>query len=197
MMRSAMAAPRTRTPVALALLCVGALIGCEERPEFRGGGCDFTSECDEFLICVLGRCRRECRDQVDCALGLDCLNDETSGRGCQLPDELMCTSNDDCGELVCRGGECGQECDGARPCVAGSECVTSAGVSTCEPSSSELCVYNSDCAPGLVCNPYQRCVPECVNDRDCEPPRTCAMREVDGVPTPLCVLPASVGDGGP
>ncbi len=192
-----MMASSMRRALLLSSFLLLAAAGCEDRPEFRGGGCDLTSDCDDFLICVFGRCRRECRDEVDCALGLQCLNDSTSGRGCQLPDELMCERDDDCGELVCREGECGQECDESLPCVDGSQCVTTAGVSTCEPLTEELCIYASDCAPGLVCNAYQRCVLECREDRDCDAPRICETRDVEGFPTPLCVLPASFADGGP
>ena len=195
-----------------ALLVPGG--GCDERPQLRGAGCDLTTDCDDFLVCGFGRCRQECRTEVDCALGLDCFRDSSTGLGyCQLPDELNCTRNSDCqmncgagsdceGKITCRDGECGQACAEDRDCVEGSVCAESAGVNTCEPVAPELCVYNSDCAPGLICDPYQRCRIECAEDRDCEFPRVCQMRDVDGFPTPLCVLPESdggvaAGDGGP
>lgn len=180
-------------------------VGCTERPTFRGGGCDLNSDCDNPLVCGFGRCRQECRTEVDCALGLDCFNDIGSGLGfCQLPDELDCTVNSNCvercgrgtdceGKIVCRGGECGQACIEDRDCVEGSICVEEDSVLTCEPTSPELCVYNSDCALGLICDPYQRCRVECVEDRDCEFPRVCRPVEVEGFTTPLCVLE---GDGG-
>jgi len=194
-----MTTERLRLP--LLLLAVSLAYGCGERPTFRGGGCELNSECDAPLVCGFGRCRQECRTEVDCALGLDCFGDVASGLGyCQLPDELNCTRNSDCatncgpgtdceGKIVCRAGECGQACVEDRDCVEGSVCVEEEAVLTCEPLSTELCVYNSDCALGLICDPYQRCRVECVEDRDCEFPRVCRSEVVDGVETPLCVLP--------
>ncbi len=187
---------RLRLPLLFATLTL--VLGCAERPTFRGGGCELNSDCDEPLVCGFGRCRTECRSDVDCALGLDCFGDIESGLGfCQLSDELNCTRNSDCcdrgiecaGKIVCRAGECGQACVEDRDCVEGSVCrEEEGGDSTCEPISEGLCVYNSDCALGLICDPYQRCRVECAEDRDCEFPRVCRTQLVEGVETPLCVL---------
>ena len=192
------------------------LVGCtEERPRFRGEGCDLNTECDAPLVCGFRRCRIECRSEIDCGLGLGCFIDSRSGLGyCQLPDELECLLDSDCEEacggdsecrdqLACRDGECGQECLEDRDCAEGATCTESGGVHTCEPTNEELCVYNSDCAdPTHICDPRQVCRIECRigmdAERDCEPPRRCAMVDVYveetmmTVSAPRCVLP----DGG-
>jgi len=164
-------------------------------------------------VCGFRRCRQECnpaRGSRDCGLGLECFKDLLTDLGyCQLPDELTCTLDSDCqrpcggdpscaDQLACRDGECGQECASDRDCPSGSMCTETAGVHTCKAAMDELCIYNSHCEPGLICDERQDCRPECDHldpdpTRDCDHPRVCqlVMLEESG-PTPLCVLP----DGG-
>lgn len=173
-----------------AILATTLLIsGCTgDRPELRGGRCEVNSDCDARLVCRLSRCRKECADHRDCGLGLLCLYDESKLGACQLEDELECTLDSECEDvLVCRGGQCANECAVDRDCPPHSECRAEGGVMWCDIAEEEAepCVYNSDCEAPLICDDDQRCRPECAEDRDCIAPRVCAGM--------LCVLP----DGGP
>lgn len=149
--------------------------GCD-RPQFNAGGaCSLNTDCAEPLVCGLERCRRQCNDSRDCAAGLLCLQLEETGV-CQLPEESTCTLSSDCPEgLACRFGTCTTECVNDRDCPPYSSCRMDAdGAYACIEQTRELCVYNSDCGPPLVCGPDQRCRYECMSDVDCDALRYCS-----------------------
>ncbi|MEM9188896.1 MAG: hypothetical protein AAGF12_06955 [Myxococcota bacterium] len=167
-------------PRALAGVLLIALLGCApELPEAIGGGCELNSDCEAPLVCRLARCRKECSTSRDCAVGLDCVQDNQTGLGaCQLPDELNCVRDSDCAaSLVCTMGECTNECGCTDPtvpcrdCPPGAACVPRpGGPPACLDTATDTCVRNSDCEASdtsFVCAPDQRCRVECTGDADC------------------------------
>lgn len=161
---------------ALAFLCALAALGCE-RPELSTGAqCSLNSDCGSPLVCALERCRRQCLDSRDCGAGLRCLFVGAAGGACQLPEEASCTLTSECTSgLVCRFATCTTECRETRDCGPGATCQRdpASSANACIEPLAELCIYHSDCPAPLVCGPGQRCVLECVEDRDCTSERRC------------------------
>jgi len=162
----------------LVLLALLTLAACD-RPQFTSGArCTLNTDCAEPLVCGLERCRRQCIDSRDCAAGLLCLRVDGTATGvCQLPEEVVCALSSECTEgLACRFGTCTTECVEDRDCPAGSSCQLdeTEGTRGCVEAIPELCVYNSDCGPPLICSEDQRCRYECMVDRDCDPLRACS-----------------------
>jgi len=176
---------RALAPASL-LVLIGLAAGCgEERPRVTGQGCDLTSECEDPLVCRLGRCRKECASRRDCAAGLRCVLDTEGLGACLFPDELDCALNSDCIQpLVCRTGMCTNACESDRDCPGEATCVEEEGAYACEEPVSDFCVYDRACPEPLACGDDQQCRLECVEDRDCTFPRMCVES--------LCQLP----DGG-
>ena len=171
----------------MALLFALALGACARPTLTTGAECNLNSDCGEPLICGLERCRRQCIDSRDCGAGLLCLSVGALGGGCQLPQEARCTLTSECeGSLQCRFGTCTTVCAEDRDCPHGASCEVEPGTaeSACIEPIVELCLYNTDCPPPLVCGRGQRCELECAEDRDCTRDRRCINN--------LCELP----DGG-
>ena len=166
--------------LALALGVAAMLLGsgCTERASFTiGDECDLNSQCASPLVCRIGRCRIECKTDIDCGIGLACYFEPDAGveesGGCQLDDENECSLDSDCSAgLVCKFGTCTVACLDDRDCAPGSACVEQNGAFACV-STNDSCIYNSDCPEPLICGPEQSCRLECREDRDCVTPRTC------------------------
>ena len=171
---------------ALTLLLV--TVGCE-RPVLQSGAeCGLNSDCGAPLVCALERCRRQCVDSRDCGAGLLCLAVGDMGGACQLPEEARCALTSECTDgLECRFGTCTTACVDDRDCAPGASCLLDmdSAANACVEPVAELCIYNTDCPPPLVCGREQRCELECANDRDCSADRRCIAN--------LCEIPP---DGG-
>lgn len=165
-----------RAVLGAALACLA--LACERPSVTVGVECTLNSDCGDPLVCRLERCRRQCVDSRDCAAGLLCLHIGDQGGVCQLPEEAVCSLTSDCTDpLVCRFGTCTTECAEDRDCPPGARCMEDADAmaNACIESTTELCIYDSDCEdPTEICDDDQRCVRECiVSDRDCTPPFVC------------------------
>jgi hypothetical protein len=177
--------------VALAAFCA---IACSRPTLSLGEGCQVNTDCADPLVCVFGSCRRACVDFRDCGAGLRCVvpAGSTLGGGCQLDDEASCTLTSECrSTLVCQNGTCTTACADDRDCAPGAHCTRDAmGIVGCYDTRVEPCIYNSDCPAPMICDRDQACRLECIDDRDCVPPRVCGGN--------LCVLPdaGAGGDGG-
>lgn len=152
-------------------------LGCTARPGFSlGDDCALNTDCAAPLVCRLGRCRTECIESVDCGYGLECYYDtmiSTTSGGCQLDDEHECNQNSDCpAGLVCTFATCTVQCVDDRDCAPDSACVVQASGNACV-STTNSCIYTSQCPAPLICGPEEICRLECRVDRDCVPPRTC------------------------
>jgi hypothetical protein len=148
--------------------------GCGIEPlRVIGDQCERNSDCDDPLVCGLGRCRRACEASRDCALGLRCLK-LASGLGvCQLPSERSCERNTDCEEpLACfPGAGCDLACVANVDCAAGASCEGG----QCREPEVTLCVYSSDCSYPLVCGSRQTCREECSTSFDCPRGEACVQ----------------------
>ena len=193
------------------VLGVAAVAACApDLPLSLGSQCELNSDCETPLVCRIGYCRTECSTSRDCALGLDCLQDNQGLGACQLPQDTRCMLDSDCPEtLVCTAGECTNECacpEGVpcRDCPPGATCIERpGGARGCFDASTRTCVRNSDCRPegeGFVCAADQRCRVECNTDADCRFDSVCyqfmfAEPEGDAVGN-FCVVVRSPIDAG-
>jgi len=84
----------TATPIALATLLLGAMLGVGCGPSYPK--CDADGDCHQGEFCVNGMCQ-QCRGDQDCAAGQQC----ASGACQAMPG--YCTTTSDCGE--------GQDCE--------------------------------------------------------------------------------------
>ncbi|MBX3251443.1 MAG: hypothetical protein KF901_29970 [Myxococcales bacterium] len=143
-----------------------------------GAQCELTTECDDPLVCRLGRCRRECETIRDCPFLSRCVRDGAGLGACLLDDEASCALASDCpSPLVCAASRCVNECAEARDCPPGAVCDLSSGAGRCEEVEETRCAFDSDCAAeGLVCAPERRCRYACLGDRDCRIGQRCDAR---------------------
>lgn len=176
-------------------LAIGlGLAGCD--PDVRlGATCERTSECTEPLVCVLGRCREECRVHRDCPLGARCVFGETAIGTCTLESD-RCDETRPCGNgLVCEDFECFDPCEATCPgeglCVSGV-CRRDEGGDAGAPGDAapqdasappyephRQCSEDGDCDPGEGCISEHGAVPSC--RRLCTVSSECA-----GVPGSVC-----------
>lgn len=106
----------------LGVAALVAVVGCAPRLSL-GTPCASSSDCDEPLVCRLGRCRVECVSQRDCTLGALCLLDGTNQGSCRLPEEVACTSSSTCpAPSMCIDGACANACTTVAECPANSRC---------------------------------------------------------------------------
>ncbi len=174
----------------LALLAVSCA-----RPSVNiGAACQINSDCADPLVCVLAVCRRQCTTARDCGAGLSCIvTSATMGGGCQLDQEASCTLTSECTTgLICQNSSCTTACNDDRDCASGAHCTMDASHTLgCYDTSTEPCIYASDCPDPMICDRDQTCRLECLSDRDCTTPRTCVGN--------LCQLPdasSPAADGG-
>jgi hypothetical protein len=164
--------PRVRAGVTLAVLipvfAALSVPGCAKQNE--GERCDFTNsehdDCESEFECVPAD---QLRGDVDrCCPSV----------GNKITDErcIRVTGSGGAGGTSGAAGAAGAaagsagEAGGGAGGTAGSDAGTNDASSECS-----VCRYNSDCATDLICGPGGCCQAECVNDRDCEPPRTCVV----------------------
>lgn len=161
-----------------------------------GDECVLTSDCEEGLACVFGRCHEECEVTPDCRT-LDlrplCVLGDKPHHVCLLPDEQTCTTSlqeagwllyvhADCPpELRCGpDGLCRDRCTDRGDCLASQLCLKGVCV---DPEGEELpadspllddapgapsatCSYDSQCIQPLACI-EGLCDVECQEDVDC------------------------------
>jgi alpha-tubulin suppressor-like RCC1 family protein len=170
-----------RAPV-LALLLATA---CVPTPagSALGLACDLSSECDDPLVCRMGRCRRQCATLRDCPYGSRCVIDQDGLGACLLDDERTCVRASDCPEpLACTGGQCVNQCAEARDCPPGSHCIEG----SCSDVEGARCEHDSQCASdGLVCGPERRCRLACLGDRDCPLGARCSEGACGAIARPV------------
>jgi hypothetical protein len=164
------------------LLLVALLLGGCPPKKPQGATCEYNTDCADPLVCALQSCRKECMDSRDCAAGLLCLHFATGGV-CQQANEAVCANTSDCTTaLVCSFGTCTTVCSNDRDCGLGATCQVDTGPdasTACIETTTELCIYNSDCPPDpqgrpQVCDDQQNCRVECVDyANDCDPLRHC------------------------
>ncbi len=108
-----------------------------------GWGCALDSDCAVGLVCTFGLCHGACVLNGDCPANELCVESGTGASGgmnvCQLPQELKCLYNSDCGlPLVCaRDEQCRGQCQTTLDCVSPQVCTTSM-----------VCALPSQLAPG-------------------------------------------------
>ena len=114
------------------LIALGLLVGATacEPGLVLGSSCVRTSQCNEPLACVVGRCRVECRTHRDCPLGSHCTLAGDAIGSCRTDDERDCAADAECPigtgcEETCRA-RCAIDAD-----CAGTVCVPSAGAMLC------------------------------------------------------------------
>lgn len=104
-------------------------------PDVRiGDRCEYSSECPAPYRCAFGRCRAECRVNVDCPLGAVCRLDTEGIGSCSLADDPGCDGAMDCADgLACVNRACVDRCEGDADCANGNECwsVPSTDVAFC------------------------------------------------------------------
>jgi hypothetical protein len=148
------------------------------------------ARCALGLVCVLGRCGRECdpKTKTPCTDREYCIIMQSYGSGC-FP---FCSIDSDCdGGLVCRQKACvrviGLECDALR-CLPPSRCEGSVafGVASyeCVTSCNPL-LADAGCPEGFLCGAlgtrsrcYQRCTSS--NDNACPSGQVCGPVVEDG-----------------
>ncbi|MBX3270224.1 MAG: hypothetical protein KF729_08180 [Sandaracinaceae bacterium] len=181
--------------ILLSLACLALAGACAPRPSYDPGGqCELNTECSARLVCRLGRCRVECREMRDCAVGLECVRDRDGLGACQLPEETSCALASECPDfLVCRFGRCTNACERDVDCPPGARCQPDdAGMLGCRDVADTECQLNSDCAAPYICTPDRRCREQCRTDRDCRDGTRC---DTASAPT-VCVVPAPANDAG-
>jgi len=158
--------PRAFAGVTLAVLvpvfAALSVPGCAKQGE--GDRCDFTNS-----------------EHDDCEAEFECVpNDQLRGevdRCCPPVGESF--SDERCTRITGSGGAGGSSGAAGAAGAAGEAGSGSGGTAGADSGASDAssecsaCRYSSDCAVNLVCGPGGCCQPECVSDRDCEPPRTC------------------------
>ncbi|MEZ4315848.1 MAG: hypothetical protein R3F61_00015, partial [Myxococcota bacterium] len=178
--------------------CTWALLAtaCSARPSFDPGGeCELNTECAAHLVCRLGRCRVECREERDCSIGLECVRDPAGLGACTLPEEAECALSSECPAfLVCRFGRCTNACENDVDCPPGARCETDdSGMPGCRDVADTECALNSDCDAPYICAPDRRCREECRTDRDCRDGTVC----LDTMSPTMCGFPPDGVDAGP
>jgi hypothetical protein len=156
----------TSLPVLLAVVAL-ALLGCEA-PAESGASCARASECASSLVCRLGRCRAECRENRDCGAGRSCLLDATGAGACAVAEDVCagsCVAN-----LVCRDAVCVQSCASDGDCPRDGHCASD----VCAPGSSIDAGTTSDAGPS------DAGVRACVDDHDCPASDACDVNPSAG-----------------
>jgi hypothetical protein len=99
-----------------------------------GGACILNSDCNQSLVCTMGKCHDACHSSSDCPVGQSCITATDKSTVCQLPVEVHCVYDSDCKTpLKCAVDQrCHNQCQASLDCPTGQTCTTS---KTCaEPS---------------------------------------------------------------
>jgi hypothetical protein len=89
-----------------------------------GGTCILNSDCQQPLVCTMGKCHDACHTTVDCPAGQSCVK-ANSAMVCQLPAEADCSATSCGGALVCASDlRCRAGCLSALDCTSGQVCVS-------------------------------------------------------------------------
>ena len=111
----------------LVVLSSWLVVGCSgDSPKLKvGATCVLNSDCDQPLVCTMGKCHDACHASADCPTGQSCVT-TTTGPVCQLPAEA------DCRTVPCATGflcavdlRCHAGCLSATNCTSGQVCVGS------------------------------------------------------------------------
>ena len=117
----------------IVLACLAA--GCSGPKKIAvGGACILNSDCNQPLVCTMGKCHDACHTSADCPAGQSCITATDQSRVCQLPVETHCLYASDCqAPLTCAVDQrCHNQCQGDVDCPSGQTCTTT---KTCaEPS---------------------------------------------------------------
>jgi hypothetical protein len=103
--------------------------------------------------------------------------------GCSSPMKIdvggTCVLNSDCSQgLVCTWGKCHAACHTSADCPPGESCITSSDQSmVCQLPGQTYCIYNHDCAAGLICGMDQQCRKQCQVDVDCPYGQICTSTQ--------------------
>lgn len=104
---------------------------------------DGANDCAAPLVCRDGRCRQECEETNECAVGMTCT---TAAAACERPPVVA--------------GACDPLAD--RGCAADQTCVVASGLAVCRALSAlvpeplgggDVCTSDEECQPGLICPP--------------------------------------------
>jgi len=91
-----------------------------------GGACLLSSDCNEPLVCTLGKCHVVCMNSADCPAGQSCIVVGDLAV-CQLPTETDCAYSSDCPTLlICAADQrCRNQCQVSVDCRPRQICTTS------------------------------------------------------------------------
>jgi alpha-tubulin suppressor-like RCC1 family protein len=160
-----------------ALLALSLASCTVDAPLSLGEQCDLSSDCSSLYVCRLSKCRVACEATRDCPLGVTCVLDNQNLGACLLIEEERCAIDSDCPSgLLCRMGRCRNECAADEDCVEGARCTMVDGLPTCVDESEERCLANEDCSDERVCGPFDTCIDECHEARDCAEGLSCIDR---------------------
>ena len=92
-----------------------------------GGACILNSDCNQSLVCTMGKCHDACHTTADCPAGQSCITVADKSTVCQLPVEVHCVYDSDCTPpLTCAADQrCHNQCQSSVDCPAGQTCTTS------------------------------------------------------------------------
>jgi hypothetical protein len=110
----------------LGLMVVSACLaaGCSGVKKIDvGGACILNSDCNQPLVCTMGKCHDACHTTADCPAGQCVKVDNTTF--CQLPAEADCSTTLSCsGGLVCASDlRCRAACLSRTDCTSEQMCV--------------------------------------------------------------------------
>ncbi len=111
----------------LIVLSSSLVVGCSgDSPKLKvGATCVLNSDCDQPLVCTIGKCHDACHASADCPTGQSCVT-TTTGPVCQLPAEADCRTAPCAGGFLCAVDlRCHAGCLSATNCTGGQVCVSS------------------------------------------------------------------------
>ena len=137
--------------------------------------CTYNSDCDAPLVCLYGECVAECKAQVDCPEGYDCVNSSCelgngAGGGTPLPEYCSNGIKDAEETDIDCGGMCAP-CAESQACSSGDDCASkNCLMGVCQASTCSDGLHNGDesdvdCG-GVAC-------PSCDNGGDCNSAADC------------------------
>jgi len=85
-----------------------------------------NSDCNQSLVCTMGKCHDACHQSSDCPVGQSCIATSDQSRVCQLSTEIRCLYASDCAPpLKCAVDQrCRNQCQTSLDCLTGQTCTT-------------------------------------------------------------------------